>query len=301
MSARLGLNKKPYVSWKGQTFTQITSWIRKNKMDYSVKPNMYSARPLNIYRREIASVYNNCKGSLRTSGRVNNFEKPGGYLISNVNNQQSGIESILDKQLVKTKLQLNEYSCNNSIYSDPIYLKDIYSQNKCLSTQNNALRKVRSSGKIKQNFYSTTNQYLYNRRKTFEQNQFNYLKTGTSSALPGSASATSNTYINGGVSFTPDGRLMSCPVTYKPSNYNYNKNGAVDSSTRMNRIKYDELNNISASYKGVYGTAMENSFAGGVPSPGYNKKSIIGYSLTKVPIVMPKGEVRQCEYVRIRR
>lgn len=302
MSALLGLNEAAYVSWKGQTFTQITTLIRKNKIDRSSTTNMYSSNPLNIYRREVASINNNkCSGSLRTNIRVNSFEQPGGYSISNIQSKHIGVESILDKQLVKTKNQQNEHSCSDSIYSVPHYVKDISSQNKCLSTQNNALRKARSSGKIKQNFYSTTNQYLYSRKKTFEQNQFNYLKTGSKTSVPGSDAASKNTYTNGGVSFNAEGRALSCPVVYKPSNYNYSKNGAVDSSTRMNRMKYDKLNTISASYKGVYGNAMENSYANGVPTPGYNIKDIIGYSLTKVPIVMSDGSVRKCEYVRIKR
>ena len=302
MSALLGLKEIAYVSWKGQTFTQITSWLRKNKRNSSSVTNMYRARPLNIYRREIASINNNYySGNLRINIRVNSFEQPGGYLISNINDCHNGMESILDKQLVKTKNQQNEYSCNDSIYSVPPHVNDISSQNRCLSTQNNALRKTRSSGKIKSNFYSNTNQYLYSRKKTFEQNQFNYLKTGTQTAIPGSAAASNNIYTKGGVSFNSEGRELSCTVIYKPSNYNYSQNGAVDSSTRMNRMKYDELNTISSSYKGVYGNAMENSYAGGVPTPGYNKKDIIGYSLTKVPIVMSNGSVRKCEYVRIRR
>jgi len=304
MSLVFEYNYQPIIKWKDKTFNQITSSIKKNKGTIATTNtrNLLLPNPLNIYRREIASINNNnCSGSLRTNIRVNLFEQPGGYLITNTQLGHIGVESILDKQLVKTKNQQNEHSCNDSIYYVPPYMKDISKQNRCLSTQNNALRKARSSGKIKQNFYSTTNQYLYSRKKTFEQNQFNYLKTGVKTAVPGSAAASKNTYTNGGVSFNAEGRALSCSVVYKPSNYNYSKNGAVDSSTRMDRIKYDELNTISASYKGVYGNAMENSYASGVPTPGYNIKDITGYSLTKVPIVMSDGSVRKCEYVRIKR
>jgi hypothetical protein len=61
------------------------------------------------------------------------------------------------------------------------------------------------------------------------------------------------------------------------------------------------LNKANLTYKGIYENAMENSFANGVPTPGYNIKNIIGYSLTKVPVIMNDGSVRKCEYVRIRR
>lgn len=293
MSARLGLNEMSYISWKDKTFTQVTSLLRKYQNTSTTTPNMYSAPPLKLYRREIASIDSKCNGSSRTSNRIHSFEIPGGYSISKTPGSHYGVESFLDSQLVKTKNQINESACNQSILS----------QNKCLSTQNNALRKVRSSGKIKQTFYSSTNQYLYNRKRTFEQNQFNYLKSGNPNAVAGSPAAAQNTYSNGGNVFnsTDNGKLLKCEVVYKPSNYKYSQNGAVGSSTRMERMKYDALTTMSASYKGAYGVAIESSFAYGVPSIGYNKKDIIGFSLKKVPVIMPDGTVRKCEHLRIRR
>jgi hypothetical protein len=311
MSARLGLNQLYNFSWKGQNFTQITSKIQKNKIVVSsfskkYKKHMHGARPLPIYRREIASLQGtqSTTGNPRISVKINSFERPGGYLENTLNshkNNKIGVEQILDKQLVKPIIELNQKYCE-LIPQTGSFDKNLNNV-RCLTAQRNALLKTRSSGIIKNKYYPTTNQYLYNRKKTFEQNQFNYLKSGDPKALPGSAAAFKNTYISGGGIFdTKDnGKSLKCPVVYKPSNYNYSQNGGVDSSTRTHRIQYDELSKASLTYKGIYGTAMEASFADGIHTPGYSIKEKIGYSLTKVPVLLKDGTVRKCEYVRIRR
>jgi hypothetical protein len=45
----------------------------------------------------------------------------------------------------------------------------------CCNQQKNALRLVRSSTNLKQNYYTTTYQYLQNRCQTFEQRSFNFV------------------------------------------------------------------------------------------------------------------------------
>lgn len=297
MSARLGMNEIAYKSWKQQTFTQITSKLQKNKISTSSgSSTIFGPRPLPIYRREIATATTSkCRGNPRVSARVNMFEQPGGYLVNMANGtttDKTGVESILDKQTVKTVNQLNEKYCNSG--TNP---------SKCLSTQNNALRRMRSSGMIKHNYYPTTNQYLYSRKETFDQNQFNYVRAGDPNAIPGSPASFQNTYTSGGGVFDTrvNGSMLKCPVTYKPNNYNYSQNGAVESSTRIDRLRYNTLNTVSASYKGAYGAAMADSLAYNVPYSGYNTKEIIGYSTIAHPVVMKDGTVRKCGFRRVRR
>jgi hypothetical protein len=304
MSALLGMIPSRYVSWKGKTFTQITSKIQKNQISINNNSNIiYRSRPLPIYRREIASQKTSSStGRNRISAQISAFEQPGGYLVNVASSNKCnslGIESVLDKQTVKPLNQQNEKYCNEKI---PFNINDQINI-KCLSAQSNALRKTRSSGIIKHKYYTNTKQYLYNRKRTFEQNQFNYLKSGDRNAIPGSAASFKNTYESGGGVFNTkdNGKILNCPVIYKPCNYNYSKNSAVESSTRVNRIKYNALNHISASYKGVYGNYIDSFYSNSNEIPGYNVKDKIGYSLTKVPVIMPDGNMRKCEYVRVRR
>ena len=155
---------------------------------------------------------------------------------------------------------------------------------------------------LKKNYYSNTNQYLYSRHNTFKQCDTHYLQSGGNpNAEPGSPEAVLNTYISGGCVIDQNQNVVKCSVMYKPKNFTYSQQGGVNSSTRLDRLKYDTLNTISGTYKGAYGQAMVDSLAYSVPSPGYNIKQIIGYPLTSVPVIEKDGTVRNCRYFRSRR
>ena len=274
MSARLGLNEIGFQSWKGQTFTQISSKIHKNSIKLNNgSPNIFKSRPLPIYRREISIVYpphditnnsSNCFGNARTSLCINQFETPGGTIMyQNNDGNKKGINSVVDGRLIKNQIQKNETFCNKPNYSN------------CLSSQHNALRRTRSAGVIKRNYYSDTKGYLYSRKQSFDQNQYNFISSGNSNEPV---------------------------VVYKPNNYNYSQQGAVDSSTRLDRLKYYTLNRTAINSKGVYGSAMADSLAYGVPEIGFNVKNNIGYPMTKTPIVSKyTGVVSNCGFVRVKR
>lgn len=55
--------------------------------------------------------------------------------------------------------------------NEPIKVKEPF----CCNQQKNALRMLRSSTNIKQNYYTTSYQYLQNRCQTFEQRSFNFV------------------------------------------------------------------------------------------------------------------------------
>jgi len=290
MSARLGFNEIKYQTWKGQTFTQISSKIQKNSISRGKgSPNIFRANPLPIYRREIANIYNaQCSGNARTSLGVRQFEQPGGVLTYQTTaGNKHGVESIADAHLIKTINQTNETFCNKGT-----------TPTKCLSAQRNALRRTRSSGIIKRNYYSDTTGYLYSRKRSIEQNQFNYISSGTSTVKPGSPLSIQNKYYSAGDCVN----TSSCPVVYKPNNYNYSQQGAVDSSTRLDRLKYNTINTSAYNSKGVYGAAMADSLAYGVPEIGYNVKNMFGFSVTNVPVISKyTGAMKKCIYVRVQR
>jgi len=299
MSARLGMNEPAYVSWKKQSFTQITSKIQKNKIQFSNgSTNIFRANPCAIYRREISDISNiPCRGNARTSIRVNQFEQPGGSYIATKSYQNyTGVESILDKKTVKTVNQYNEYACNQGP-----------SPSQCLSTQNNALKRVRGSsgvsnkriqtanGIVKQKYCTRHEELLYANNDTFDQNQFNYFIGGNANVEAGTPAASNNQYVSAGPNH--------CPVYYKPTNYKYSQNGGVDSSTRMDRLKYDTLNTIGASYKGAFGAAMSNALAYGVTTighTGYTAKDKLGFPPTLIPVISQNGTLQKCFYRRAR-
>lgn len=86
------------------------------------------------------------------------------------------------------------------------------------------------SGKtnIDKTYYQSTQQLLRARSKLYQQNDYHYERSDTTSE---------NNLYNGNSASS-----CSCrPVTYKPNNANFKKQGAVSSSDRLLRLKYKAL------------------------------------------------------------
>ena len=167
MLTKYNTNKNISFSWKGKTFNQVTSLIKKNKSvsdDTFADYSYFLPRPLKIYRREIVtSADDTCSSKISTS--VDLLNMPGCSIVNSSVSTHNGLPNNLDINLTTNKYQLGE--CNTS--------------SNCNNPQYNALRRVRSSGIIKKQFdisknndsYATsTNQYLISRNRTFSQNQY---------------------------------------------------------------------------------------------------------------------------------
>lgn len=204
----------PIVSWKGKTFNQITSSIKKNPGNFAVSTtnnrNLFLAKPLKLYRREIVNPIdmNNCYP--RTSLRIDEFNRPNGSIINSSSTNVNGLVNTIDNILP-----------NNSCEKPGTCLV-------FLSPSENAKRRCRSSGIIKtkysptnnssnafSKYYTNANQYLVSRNKTFQQNQYNYIRSGDPLLKPGPGLASSNIY-------SPNG-LPICKKYYlsAPGGFNY--------------------------------------------------------------------------------
>jgi hypothetical protein len=192
MSARLNMNQTPLVSWKGKTFNQISSKIQLNNRTETESNNLlFKALPLQIYRREIVtSDSSSC--NTRLSSSIDLLNTPNGSIInSKAENNHNGLENTLDINLTENKTE--RFDCNTSA--------------QCFNPAKNALRRLRSGGMIKRQYdvsknndtYATsTNQYLVSRNRTFQQNQYNYIKKGDAMVIPGDALSKQNIYAGSG-------------------------------------------------------------------------------------------------------
>jgi hypothetical protein len=178
------------IDWKGTTFNQVSAGIKyNNKINLaSVGPSdIFRARPLRIYRKEVASSdFEHCSSNVS----IDDFDKPGGTSISSVMNNRglANTEIIIDPSI----------SCDNPALCSAF-----------LSAENNARRRVRSSGMIKPKFnaniqgdtyYTTSGQYLSTRNRAFAQNQYFHIRIGDNTSKPGSANAIQNVYSANGLS-----------------------------------------------------------------------------------------------------
>ena len=312
MSARLGLNGIPSFSWKGKTFSQITADIRKNVVNPSVNNTILTKHaimkplPLKIYRKEIASVsLNTC--NRRVSSKVFSFETPGATITNSKisDTLANGYANTIDMTLPNLKGEYPGSSCDaNILVSNPV------TDNRCLSAQNNAKRRVRSSGMIARKFnvvnnndtyYTNTNQYLDSRNKKFTQNSYHMLRAGNAANLPGTAAALSNVYASNTISHCKGANTDALttayvPVYYKPNNSRFAEQGAVSSSARILRLKYDTVTGAGAKLQASFGKATANALAYSTTDSSIaSLKSRTGYPTKKTPRFAPHtGELVAC-------
>ena len=276
MTARLELNPIRYVSWKGKTFNQVTSFTKQNIYTLSqtnkVNINIFKPTPLKLYRKEIASKTIST-GSSRRSSSIQDFERPNGYIISSPVNSDGNcvaVNNSLDINISKSKY---DNGTSTELSANP---------NICFSHVDNARRRCRSGGSAikqyditdrKRNYYTSSSQYLYDRNKTFDQNMFKYQSV-----------------------FQTD-----CDKpTVKPSNGRFKTQGGVSASDYIARTRYEEIKTAADRTANAYGSETANALAYGVNHTSYTKKDQIGFSINPTPIVdRITGEVKKCAIKKI--
>lgn len=183
MSATLNFNPIKYNSWKGKMFYQVSSFLKENmKNDNLTVKLMMKPLPLTIYRREIGTI-----GTCNERISLKIDETPG-YTIQNSKNPSSLVTYKTDD--ITECTSTNQQSCINMPDMD-------------------ARRRVRSSGMIRRKYNENRNndtyctsssQYLVSRNRTFTQNQYNYIRQGSSTSKPGTTFSKTNVYSAGGLS-----------------------------------------------------------------------------------------------------
>lgn len=302
---RLGLQQvfPSNFQWKGKTFSEITSLItyntNKDTNDYPVSVFL-KAQPIKGFRKEIASVDPSVRGTSRLSQTVQNFETPGGAIVSD---SCKGVQSTKDfnyKNIREDNVECSACdivldptldSQGNVMPRDSTFLRS-------LNEQDNARRRVRSGGMNRtkflanknnsKNFFSSSSQYLHSRNKTFKQNQFNSLRI--EGASPEENTYASNTVQSCGKD--DQGNTSYVPVYYKPNNNKFAQQGGVSASTRLVRLKYDTITDVGSSFAKDYGKHTANALAYGVPANGYTVKDKIGYPNKCTPF--PNGKTKRC-------
>ena len=84
-------------------------------------------------------------------------------------------------------------------------------------------------------------------------------------------------------------------IYYKPSNSQFGVQGAVSSSDRLTRKKYDTITNVSSSFRSAFGAQTANALAYGSSAYGYTLKERVGFSMKKTPTFSTySGEMKQC-------
>jgi hypothetical protein len=234
-------NHQPILKWKGRTFNQITSTMKKNPgLTGTINThNLFLANPLKIYRKEIANTSTVSTCSRRASLKIDEFDRPGGSVINTkIPSNANGLVNTIDNTLP-----------NNTCEEPGTCLS-------FLSPALNAKRRCRSAGMIHQKYngknlpkyFTDAKQYLHSRNYTYDQNQFRY----------------------------PVSDPSYC-VTYKPNNTQFAQQGGVTASSLTARLKYNAIQTAALQTAKPLGIATANALAYGVPENGYTIKDILGY------------------------
>lgn len=293
---RLGLQNKTNYLWKGKTFSQVTSVLQKNSRNGTSTSHhdLFSALPLKLYRKEIASISNLTSASKKQSLR-GGLEIPGGTIVNTKSASSCpGISNTLDINYDESKTARCSTGCGISLTAnDPDKQNSKYLQS--LSQQENARRRVRSSGMNRPRYDSTKNgraegyrsasEYLHSRNRTFKQNQFSNLRAGDSTAVPGSAASHDNVYASNTIQYCGENTATEyVPVYYKPNNSKFAQQGGVDAGSRLLRLKYDTITDGGNSMREAYGVNTANALAYGNPANGYTIKDKVGYPIHCTPV-----------------
>ena len=179
-------NQIPIIPWKGQTFNQVVTHIKKNGLLYSDNTNnIFSALPLKTYRKEIGS--GDCTSSRNTT-TIEELNRPGSSIVNSKSPICNGLVNVVDFNLTENSSQNIGNCASECVVGTP---------------ETNARRRVRSSGMIKKQFdlssdkpkyYTDSRQYLNSRNKTYSQNNFHYFREGDATAVQGSSQSIANVY-----------------------------------------------------------------------------------------------------------
>jgi hypothetical protein len=80
-------------------------------------------------------------------------------------------------------------------------------------------------------------------------------------------------------------------IYYKPSNSQFGVQGAVSSSDRLLRKKYDTITTVGSSFRSAFGEQTANALAYGSSSYGYTLKERMGYPMNCTPTFPACSEV----------
>ena len=175
-------------SWKGRTFNQIVTKLKKNKNDMT-STNIFLSPPVKQYRRELVMT-DSCSWS-SANINMNDFNVPGGTVVNSAtsNERSVGIFTVkINLPNDKTELPIN---------------------NSCAIRANDARRRLRSGGNIKSvatiglstkvKYCTSSIQYLEKKNIKFDQNNYSVLKYGNPTFNDGIPSTTQNVYTTNGV------------------------------------------------------------------------------------------------------
>lgn len=253
---------QPYISWKGtSTNIAMPSWSRPlQKTDKISSGTDFKARPIKHWRKQLIPTPYSGNG---VSAIGIPFDKPGSEVFlgkksySNCATCSSGSNANIIKSL-------NEAEKSNTIftYTSDKFFDQTTHKPVCVSCtpESNVIKP--SSTIISKKYYSDRASYLKSRCKTYTQKLSGKPIQGIQ-YLNGDKPVWPSNDANGSQVFSTTDCCKvngsSSTLIYKPNNNQYAKQGAVDSSDRITRLKINTINKNGGSFAIPWGSSAASA------------------------------------------
>lgn len=235
----------PYVAWKGLATNSAIPANSRPDLNSSGPP--FKPRPINHWRKQL--IPNQSSGGRnRRAGVGMPMDTPSGavYLGDVIENTTCLLNATDD--VVGLKENLVKYNIINF-------------ENGC-GPCNPEKNRIKSSTTIlSKRYYSDRKAYLRSRGSLYDQKL---------TALPLDLVDSNETNSTRKIQNCVGLENTSCNTIYKPNNSQYAKQGAVDSSDRLTRLKLNTINKNAASYKTIFNTTAPR-YTGAASTPYFLK------------------------------
>jgi hypothetical protein len=273
------LKVSPYISWKGPATNSVTPSY--SSPDLNASGPHFKANPIRQWRKQLLPTASSNDSSNRRAGIGMPMDTPGGSVyLGNVPNNTLKVSCSDSCTAAGLKENIEKY---DNINCKPINPLDCY-----YDVSNNRMvrltgpRRIRPSTTIlSKTYYADRKDYLRSRCLSFDQkltalpkSDVTYLAEDGTLLYPNSTDTvrrTQNCPTRCSSAPATAATATSCQTIYKPNNIQYAKQGAVDSSDRLTRLKLNTINKNAASYAAVFGSSASKYL--GMASTPYFLKS----------------------------
>jgi len=241
----------PYVTWKSiSTNSAVPS---NSRPSYNASGPDFKARPINHWRKQLIPTSGSGGRNRRASVGIP-FDTPGGSVyLGDVTANTSCLLNTTDST-VGIKENIVRYNDTNFVYNDP---------SGCIIGACDPGKKIIKRGTTIINkekpYYPDMRSYLRARNQLYEQkltalpiSTITYLDADNNLLQP--SDATDGPQVRKTQNCNHCSTLTNSTTIYKPNNMNFSQQGAVDSSSRLERLNLNTINKNAASFKTTFGT-----------------------------------------------
>ena len=207
------------------------SWISSNSIQSTLDGNAFRARPLKQWRRQL--IPDNVKGGTSSKGLYNIFQPSGSIFLGGDLNVENNCCSDKGYNIISNiSISKNTICCGSAKKYKP------------------------ATTILSKTYYTTNTAYLKSRVKLYSQrNTLRHIPNNIYDANGNQYDASGNIVFG---EFYSNNCANNCSINntpvviYKPNNREFSIQGAVSSSSRIDKLKLDTINKNKASLKKLY-------------------------------------------------